>query len=284
MIIKNIIIPSSNHSRSISADYRYSKRHTYKQPLIIFVHGFKGFKDWGVFNLFAEAFAEVGFIFLKLNLSHNGTTLEQPEYHADLETFGQNNFSIELDDLKDVIDYCTSGKDKILSPLIDVDNIHLIGHSRGGGLALLKANEDTRINKVVTLAAISDLTTRWPQSFLDEWRTKGVQYIPNSRTGQMMPLYVQLYDDVLNNSERLSIPKAVKSMTQNLLAFHGTADETLPVSMAYDIKKWKPKTELVIFEDANHVFGAAHPWEKDSLPPLFKAIVKKSAEFLKNDH
>lgn len=283
MILKNIIIPSSKHKKPISADYRYDENHANKLPLIIFVHGFKGFKDWGVFNLLADAMAAAGFIFLKLNLSHNGTTLEQPAYHADLEAFGNNNFSIELDDLKDVIDYCTSGKEESLSAKVDLENIHLMGHSRGGGLVLLKANEDDRIHKVVTLAAISDLTTRWPQIFLDEWRAKGVQHIPNSRTGQMMPLYVQLYDDVLDNAERLSIPRAVKQMKQPLLAFHGTADETLPVQMAHDIKSWKPETELVIFEGANHVFGAGHPWEKNSLPPLFEAIVEKSKEFLKND-
>jgi fermentation-respiration switch protein FrsA (DUF1100 family) len=70
-------------------------------------------------------------------------------------------------------------------------------------------------------------------------------------------------------------------MKQPLLAFHGTEDETLPVNMAHDIKSWKPETELIIYEGANHVFGAAHPWEKDELPDLFKDIVEKSSEFLR---
>jgi dipeptidyl aminopeptidase/acylaminoacyl peptidase len=273
--------PSSYHQKPISADYRFNNSDNQKKPLIIFVHGFKGFKDWGVFNLMADAFANKGFVFLKLNLSHNGTTLDSPTYHDDLEAFGNNNFSIELNDLKDVIDYCSNGSDETLSKAIDTNQIHLMGHSRGGGLVLLKAREDERISKVVTLAAISDLTQRWPQSFLDEWREKGVQHIPNSRTGQQMPLYVQLYDDVLNNMERLSIPDSVKQMKQPLLAFHGTEDETLPVNMAHDIKSWKPETELIIYEGANHVFGAAHPWEKDELPDLFKDIVEKSSEFLR---
>lgn len=281
MISKNIVIPSSYHQKPISADYRFNNSDNQKKPLIIFVHGFKGFKDWGVFNLMADAFANKGFVFLKLNLSHNGTTLDSPTYHDDLEAFGNNNFSIELNDLKDVIDYCSNGSDETLSKAIDTNQIHLMGHSRGGGLVLLKAREEERISKVVTLAAISDLTQRWPQSFLDEWREKGVQYIPNSRTGQQMPLYVQLYDDVLNNMERLSIPDSVKQMKQPLLAFHGTEDETLPVNMAHDIKSWKPETELIIYEGANHVFGAAHPWEKDELPELFKDIVDKSCEFLR---
>jgi len=281
MIIKNISINSSHHSKPINADFRYTENFKKKLPLIIFVHGFKGFKDWGIFNLLADEFASRGFVFLKLNLSHNGTTTNTPTYHSDLEAFGNNNFTIELNDLEDTIDYCLSGKNKHLHDVVDTNNINIMGHSRGGGLVLLKAREDERVKKVVTLAAISDLTTRWPQTFLDEWRKKGVQYIANSRTGQQMPLYVQLYDDVLDNSERLSIPLAVKNMKQPLLAFHGTADETLPVQMAHDMKAWKPNTNLTIFDGADHVFGASHPWESEELPPLYEEIIEKTSDFLK---
>lgn len=99
----------------------------------------------------------------------------------------------------------------------------------------------------------------------------------------MMPLYVQLYDDVLNNRNRLSIPTAVKEMKQPLLAFHGTEDETLPVDMAHQIKDWKPNTELVIFENEDHVFGAAHPWKENNLPEAYEEIIKKSKIFIMKD-
>ena len=33
--------------------------------LIIFSHGFKGFKDWGCFNLISKNFAQNGFTFLR---------------------------------------------------------------------------------------------------------------------------------------------------------------------------------------------------------------------------
>ncbi len=279
MIQENIIITSTVHNKPISADIRYILNKD-KKPLILFVHGFKGFKDWGVFNLMANEFAKNGFIFIKINLSHNGTTPEQLTDFADLEAFGNNNFTIELDDVKDSIDYLFSSSNIIPENELNLNNLNLMGHSRGGGLILLKAREDERIKKVITLAAINDLSKRWPQSFLDEWRAKGVQYIENKRTNQMMPLYVQLYDDVLNKPNRLSIPKAVKEMQQPLLAFHGTEDETLPVAMAHQIKEWKTDTELVIFENENHVFGAAHPWEKSSLPAAYKEIIKKTTDFI----
>src|SRR6187402_558735 len=70
-----------------------------EKPIVVFIHGFKGFKDWGTFPLMAEYFAQHGFVFLKFNLSHNGTTPEDPTNFADLEAFGNDNFSIQLDDL-----------------------------------------------------------------------------------------------------------------------------------------------------------------------------------------
>ncbi len=280
MISKNIIINSTHHQKPIMADVKYISGNE-KKPLILFVHGFKGFKDWGVFNLMAESFAAKNFIFLKMNFSHNGTTPESPKELADLEAFGNNNFTKELADLNDMINFIHSNDFPIDKNEVNLNNINLMGHSRGGGAVILKAREDDRIKKVVSLAAINDLTTRYPEPVLKQWREKGVIHIENTRTGQQMPLYVQLYEDVTQNAERLSIPKAVKEMSQSLLNFHGTEDETLPLSMAHEIKEWKPDSEQVIFEGANHVFGAAHPWDENDLPPLFEIIVEKSCEFLK---
>ena len=47
----------------------------------------------------ADRFADAGFVFVKFNLSHNGTTIEHPIDFVDLEAFGNNNFAKELDDL-----------------------------------------------------------------------------------------------------------------------------------------------------------------------------------------
>lgn len=43
-------------------------------PLILYAHGFNGFKDWGNGDLMARYFTDAGFHFLKFNFSHNGTT------------------------------------------------------------------------------------------------------------------------------------------------------------------------------------------------------------------
>ena len=41
--------------------------------LIIFVHGFMGFKDWGAWHLVQDFFTNKGYAFCKFNLSHNKT-------------------------------------------------------------------------------------------------------------------------------------------------------------------------------------------------------------------
>ena len=75
-IIKNTIIPQPK-SKPIVADCFFVDDKKPK-PILIFCHGYKGFKDWGAWNLMAEAFAETGFFFIKFNFSHNGGTVENP--------------------------------------------------------------------------------------------------------------------------------------------------------------------------------------------------------------
>src|ERR1044072_99812 len=101
-IAKNILLNSSN-GKPILADIFYL--HTEQpKPVIIYSHGFNGFKDWGNFDLIAGQFASAGFVFIKFNFSHNGTSPEQPEEFVDLEAYANNNYTTELDDLKTVID------------------------------------------------------------------------------------------------------------------------------------------------------------------------------------
>src|SRR6187551_3619604 len=63
-----------------------------KKTIVIYSHGFNGFKDWGNFDMVAERFAAAGFIFVKFNFSHNGTSVQQPSAFENLQAFGQNNY------------------------------------------------------------------------------------------------------------------------------------------------------------------------------------------------
>ncbi|MDG1858583.1 MAG: hypothetical protein P8I94_05750, partial [Emcibacteraceae bacterium] len=60
--------------------------------LIVFVHGYMGFKDWGCWNLVEDYFTELGFGFCKYNVSHNGCSTKDSLNFVDLEAFAEDNY------------------------------------------------------------------------------------------------------------------------------------------------------------------------------------------------
>ncbi|MEO1049808.1 MAG: dienelactone hydrolase [Bacteroidota bacterium] len=276
--IHHITLNSKHNNRPFLVDVRYNPTNQTK-PIILFIHGFKGFKDWGHFNLVADFFMRSGFVYAKLNTSLNGTTPEHTTDFVDLEAFGQNNFSIELDDIEVTIDHLFSEASPVPPGEIDLQKLYLIGHSRGGGLALMKAAEDKRVKKVASWAAINDLEKRWPEEALSAWQKEGVQYIYNARTDQQMPLYYQIVEDFHEHRDRLDIPNIVKRLDQPLLFLHGTADETLPYRMAEEMKAWNPESELMLIDNGSHTFGGAHPWEGDEIPHHSQLAIDRTLAF-----
>ncbi|MBO3271715.1 alpha/beta hydrolase family protein [Hymenobacter defluvii] len=280
-ISTDFLLRNPNHTRPFAADARYLPDGQAK-PVVVFVHGFKGFKDWGHFNVLADYFAQQGFVFIKLNLSHNGVVVGGSGDLEDMEAFGHNNFSLELDDLGALLDALyTPGATPLPPAELDLSRLALIGHSRGGGLVLLKAAEDARVTAVVGWAAINDIDQRWSPDLMQRWQADGVQYIDNARTGQRMPLYYQLAEDYQRNKVRLDIPTLVRTLRQPLLLLHGDQDETLPVRMAHDLQDWQPRAKLVIVPGANHVFGGRHPWEENGLPTDAQRVADETIAFLR---
>ena len=278
MLTTNNYIINGSKENKILIDVSYDSN-SVKKDIIIFSHGFKGFKDWGPFNNMSNTFASKGYVFVKFNFSYNGTSLESPSDFVDLESFGNNNFSTELDDLGLIIDWLNNDVD--FKCEINVNSINLLGHSRGGAISVLKANEDDRVSKVISWASPSDFTNRMEQSKLDTWKEKGVAYVFNSRTQQNMPLYHQFYLDCINNSDRIDIKKAVINLSIPHLVVHGSEDPTVLIKDAYDFIKWNDKTLLHEIKDANHVFGVMHPYKLENYPNHFQEAIDITLSFLK---
>src|SRR5574337_65639 len=149
---------SRRDDRPIAADFHYPEIGGRPVPVIIFLHGFKGFKDWGHFPLVCENLARSGFAVIRFNFSWNGTTPGHPLDFVDLDAFAKNTFSKELFDVEAVIDDLVwrAGKEVNCDP----KRIGLLGHSRGGGIALLAGFRDERIKAVATWAGVSDFEPR----------------------------------------------------------------------------------------------------------------------------
>jgi dienelactone hydrolase len=278
MIVKKNIVLQSPHGRPFLADVFYVESHT-KKPVVILSHGFSGFKDWGPFDLVARAFAEAGFVFVKHNFSHDGTNINQPTEFVDLEAFGNNNFSKELDDLGVVIDWVCADAFPVAASEVDTERLYLIGHSRGGGIIMLKAGEDERVKKVAPWASVNEFGKFWKKEEMEKIKNEGVIYVNNSRTKQRMPIYWQMYEDYLTHMERLYIPAVVRRLAIPMIVVHGVKDETVPYTAAIELKEWKPDATLILIEGANHVFGAKHPWAQDSLPADMDKAVTETIRF-----
>ena len=279
-ILKNFPI-KGKHTKSIITDLYFNKNNKQK-PLVIFCHGYKGYKDWGAFDLMSSNFLKAGLALVKFNFSHNGCTLDQPIDFPDLDAFGNNNYTKELDDLESIIDWiCTTVEFK---NEIDTNNITLIGHSRGGAIAIIKAVENPKIKKLVTWAAVSDLdrTMFHESTELDKWKEDGVLYVLNGRTKQKMPHYLQFYYNFIKNKKRLCIENAVKKMSIPHLIIHGDNDLSVPFLHAQNLHKWNTLSKLIVVLESNHVFGASQPWTKTKLPEDFKFVVEKTIAFINN--
>ncbi|GAB0156651.1 hypothetical protein CHRYSEOSP005_19180 [Chryseobacterium sp. Alg-005] len=271
---KKDIIISNPETKDFLADAFYPETNE-KLPLLIFVHGYKGYKDWGAWNLMAEKFAEAGLFFVKFNFSHNGTTIEDPHNFADLEAFGNNNYSKELSDLSVIINHF------INDPKVDDQKVILIGHSRGGGISIVKTFEDERINGLITLASV-DTLERFPRDKdLQKWKEKGVFHVLNGRTRQEMPHYYQFYEDFEQNALRFDVERAAEMAMAHFLIVHGTQDESVNVKSANHLHILNPNSELFLIENANHTFGAKEPWEEDQLPADLHILTEKCIDFIR---
>ena len=267
---KTLMITGSN-DKLMQTDIHLNSQELFNQPTVIFCHGYKGFKDWGCWNLVAENFANQGFNFVKFNFSHNGVTPENPLDFVDLEAFGNNNYSKELFDLESVINWVVSDENE-LKDFFNKEKIYLIGHSRGGGIVSLATAKDNRVAKTITWASVFDLTDRLPGD-VEKWKVKGVIHELNGRTNQEMPLYYQFYENTELNKEELSITKQGKKINVPFCIIHGTKDKAVSEEKAVKLNDLISTSEIILLEQAGHTFGSSHPWIKNELPADLKAVV-----------
>ena len=272
MIKKEHFILTGSDDKTIFGDHTYDDV-IINEGIILFIHGFKGFKDWGAHNLTASYFAAEGYRYVKFNLSHSGVTQEKPNDVTDLEAFAANTVSKEMSDTNTVINY--------LSHTFPASPIYLIGHSRGGGLAILKAAEDSRISKLITWSAIAAFDSLWKPEQEEEWKQNGKIYVENARTKEKMPLNVDLLNDFEAHREEYDILAAAKRIKIPWLILHGDDDVNVKFSVAQQLAQVQLGAQLQKIEGANHVYGASHPYAETSLPPLLKEVCDKTLAFLK---
>jgi uncharacterized protein len=238
---------------------------------VVLVHGFKGFKDWGFFPWIAERLVGAGFAVVAPNFSLNGIGRD-PEDFTELEAFARNTLSREVEELHLVL---TALGDGSLLP-IPPERVGLLGHSRGGGGAVLVA-ASAGVDALSTWAAVADFD-RWSDELKEEWRASGRIHVLNGRTGQQMPLDVTLLEDFEANRQALDVEAAATRVEAPWLILHGTDDTSVHPEDARRLARANPGARLHLVEGGGHTFGAAHPFA-GAPPPLVEAMDLTLAHF-----
>ncbi len=237
------------------------------RAMVVVVHGFKGFKDWGFFPWLAEFLCNHGYMVCRFNMSRSGIG-ENLETFDRLDLFEGDTYSAQISDL-------VSATEHAHRRFGDIPTF-LLGHSRGGGVALLAADLIPHLRGVITWSAIATVD-RWDDDTKKKWRRDGFLEEVNQRTKQVMRMSPAMLDDYEANRDQLDIQAAARRLRVPLLVVHGGRDESVPVEEAHAIAEASPDASKLIIASAGHTYNAIHPLVH--VPPQLICAAEVSAHF-----
>lgn len=236
------------------------------RPAVVICHGFKGFMEWGFFPFLADLLVTRGFVAIRFNFSGSGMK-PGDELVTDLEAFRTATFSKDLRELRSIV---SSVGSEIAPHVADPHRIAILGHSRGGGTALLAA-AGLPVKALVTWSAVSTFD-RLGADEKATWRERGELPIVNARTGQELSIGTGVLDDLEARAQALDLEAAAASCTSPWLIVHGEDDETVPVAEAETLAAAaRPTASLLRIAAASHTFGVSHPFAGPT-PQLIEAM------------
>lgn len=219
--------------------------------VVLVIHGFMGFKDWGFFPYLTDALARGGLLSLRVNLGGCGIR-EEGEVFDEPEAIEGATLSQDLEDAAAAAAYLQSRAGGI--PL------GLFGHSRGGATAIVLASLHPDISALVTWGAIAHADRFGPDADA-AWDRGEAWPVTNQRTGQVFRIRRDFQDDLARNRERFTIRARASAITVPWLIIHGAEDATVPAREAEELRAAAgPASRLLIIPGAGHTFGAVHPF------------------------
>ena len=261
--------------RTIRGDLRIPEYPAGK-PLLLFCHGFKGFKDWGGWQHALDRLCANGFHVISMNFSHNGIGPDMQNF-TELDKFAVNTIGMEIGDIDCVFEELREGS--AFPEFEDIPKTGLIGHSRGGGTVILHNAQKRDADALVTWASVANFENYLRQR--DDWRRNGFIEQENKRTGQIMRMNVDFLNDLEAHPVERDILRAESTLGIPHLILHGDADEAVPIEQARQLYEAsdKSRTQLEIIIGAGHTFGTVHPFTGTT--PEFETLVTKTIEWFR---
>lgn len=261
----------------IKADV-YAPQTREKFPAVALMHGFKGFRRWGFFPFVSRRIAESGAISICFDFLGNGIADEEKALF-DVDVFAANSISQELEDAALALNSIENGEiDDNFSEKWNSE-IYLLGHSLGGGIALLTAAE--RVSSVDKIALWAPVATfdRYSARQKQQWKRKGAMTFTNNSTGQILRMDAGYLDDFERAGERFNLLIAASNLDLPVLIIAGESDLSVkPKECERLYKNFKHKdAELFVIEKTGHTFGAVHPFEGESF--ALKTAIDKTINF-----
>ncbi|MBJ6363713.1 alpha/beta fold hydrolase [Paenibacillus sp. GCM10012307] len=260
---------NSAETRIIRGNIHYASANQ-PQGTIVIIHGFKGFKDWGMFPYVADRLS-AQYDVIRFNLSRNGVGESLTEFD-ELEQFGRQTFSGDLEDLGALLERVRTGNLPLEGRQPTADRLVLLGHSRGGGEAILWAldHPDT-VHGVISWNGSVRFTDIFGETGLQEIRERGIAYTRNARTGQMMPLERVIADDLEQNKARFHITERITELRVPLALIQGDQDYRRLIEGSEQLVERRPDIEWISIAGGDHTYGAKHPFQ-GTTPALDAAI------------
>lgn len=247
--------------------------------VVIIAHGFKGYKDYGMFPRIAETMCAAGFIAHRFNFSHSGMTNAIDTFER-TDLFERDTWNKQVFDCRAVVAAINDGK----LPGAGLPYI-LFGHSRGGVSVLLTAGrfaDDTTLSQpvgVVTAAAPCQCNNL-PKEVADQLLKDGFIVSPSSRTGQDLRVSKAVLVEQLEDPEGHDLLALVRRINCPLLVIHGEDDPTVPVDAAEQIGRAAQYEATVLrIAGGDHVYNTPNPLPADvpsssQFQQLLDAMVK----------
>ena len=254
--------------------------------VVLIVHGFLGYKDYGMFPSLARAFAAAGFIAHRFNLSHSGMTNNFDTFERP-DLFERDTWRKQVDDVCAVVDAVHNGR--LAGRGLP---IAFFGHSRGGDTSLLAAAElgdresSLTPSAVVTAAAPSALC-RMDRATREMLLRDGFVETRSNRTGQVLRIGRAWLSEQESDPQWHDLLGRVASIRCPLLFIHGESDPTVPASDADELAHAARSSgtdraiDVVKVGGANHVFNVPNPLPNDQpLPETFVQLSAAAIEFV----